>query len=287
MTAQTSTRSELADFLRSRRRQVDPELAGLPMTGRRRTPGLRREEVCLLSGVGLTWYTWLEQGRDIHPSRQVIDALARTLNLSRAEGEYLRALAGYPTTSAEDLVQLPDHGQRVLDALGASPAYATTRDWSIVGWNSAYAHFYAGVVDKSPADRNLLWLLWTDAEVQNLLADWPTDSRRFLATFRAESGAHLHEPIVRTVVDRLHETSTDFAAAWASHDIDRFTSRNRNFNHPMVGPLTLEHHQLTLTDCPDLHLIVYTAKPGSVDERRLKKLSQSHDVGAAVSSPTE
>jgi transcriptional regulator with XRE-family HTH domain len=257
-------RRELAEFLRSRRQHVDPASVGLPGGGARRTPGLRREEVALLSGVSHTWYTWLEQGRDIHPSRQVVDALARTLRMSAAEHDYVLRLTGHGGSStAEPVPGLPAHVQRLLDALGPSPAYAITAGWSIVGWNRAYERLYPGVAEVAPADRNLLWLVFTDPAVRALLGDWTADSRRFLTQFRAEAGARLQDPEVVGLLARLEAASEDFRAGWASHDVDRFTSGERRFEHPGVGTLLLEHHQLTPADAPGLQLVVYTAAEGS------------------------
>jgi transcriptional regulator with XRE-family HTH domain len=270
-----STRAELADFLRSRRRQVDPAGLGVPVSGSRRTPGLRREEVALLSGVSHTWYTWLEQGRDIRPSRQVVDAVARTLQMSPAEHQYVLRLAGHTAAqpSADGAGELPAHAQRLLDALGASPAYVITHDWSIVGWNVAYARFYPGVATTPAADRNLLWVVFTDPYVRDLLGDWTTDSRRFLTQFRAEVGARVHDPAVVDLIARLRQRSEHFRTGWASHDVDRFSSSERRFEHPEVGTLLLEHHQLTLADSPDLQLVVHTAAPGSDSATRLARLS--------------
>jgi hypothetical protein len=159
-----SSRTELADFLRSRRRQVDPSGLGVPVSGSRRTPGLRREEVALLSGVSHTWCTRFEQGRDIRPSRQVVDAVARTLQMSPAEHQYVLRLAGHTAAqpSGTGPGELPPHAQRLLDALGASPAYVITHDWSIVGWNAAHARLYPGVARVPVADGNLLWVVFTD-----------------------------------------------------------------------------------------------------------------------------
>ncbi|WP_222265201.1 helix-turn-helix transcriptional regulator [Modestobacter marinus] len=270
-----SSRTELGDFLRSRRRQLDPSDLGVPVSGSRRTPGLRREEVALLSGVSHTWYTWLEQGRDIRPSRQVVDAVARTLRMSPAEHRYVLRLAGLAAAPATDggNGRLPAHAQRLLDALGDSPAYVITHDWSIVGWNAAYERFYPGVATAVPADRNLLWVVFTDAYVRELLGDWTTDSRRFLTQFRAEVGGRVHDAAVVDLVDRLQQASEHFRAGWASHDVDQFSSSERRFEHPGVGSLLLEHHQLTLADSPDLHLVVYTAVPGSDSATRLARLS--------------
>ncbi|WP_040338260.1 helix-turn-helix transcriptional regulator [Candidatus Blastococcus massiliensis] len=255
-----STRRELAEFLSSRRRQLSPAAVGLPAGANRRTPGLRREEVALLAGVSHTWYTWLEQGRDIRPSRQVIDALARTLRLTTAEREYVLRLSGNePFRGDGGLEAMPAHVQRLMDALGSSPAYAITSSWSIVGWNRAYERLYPGVAELAEADRNLLWVVFTDPAVRRLLGDWTTDSRRFLAQFRAEVGPRLADPEVVDLVTRLQAASPAFREGWASHDVDRFTSTERRFEHPVAGTLVLEHHQLTPADAAGLQLVVYTA----------------------------
>lgn len=255
-----SARRELAEFLGSRRRQLAPADVGLPGGANRRTPGLRREEVALLAGVSHTWYTWLEQGREIRPSLQVMDALARTLRLSAAEREYVLRLSGNdPVRTHEAVDAMPAHLQRLMDSLGASPAYAITSGWSIAGWNEAYERLYPGVAALPVADRNLLWLVFTDPAVRRLLGDWTTDSRRFLAQFRAEVGPRLADPAVADLVTRLQAASPAFREGWASRDVDRFTSTERRFEHPTVGTLVLEHHQLTPADAPGLQLVVYTA----------------------------
>ncbi len=269
-----TARRELAEFLRSRRRQVDPRESGLPAGGARRTPGLRREEVALLSGVSHTWYTWLEQGRDIRPSRQVVDALARTLRMSPAEHGYVLRLTGHGGADpAAAPGGMPGHVQRLLDALGPSPAYAITADWSIAGWNGAYQRLYPGVARVPAAGRNLLELVFTDPAVRALLADWPTDSLRFLTRFRAEVGPRLADPGVVDLVSRLEAASPHFRAGWASHDVDGFTSAERRFEHPDVGTLLLEHHQLTPADAPGLQVVVYTAAAGSETAARLAVLA--------------
>lgn len=271
---QPSARRELAAFLRSRRRQVDPATAGFAPGGARRTPGLRREEVALLSGVSHTWYTWLEQGRDIHPSRQVVDALARTLRMSPAEHEYVLRLAGHDGAAAPGAAEgMPPHVQRLVDALGSSPAYVITASWAIVGWNRAYERLYPGVAEVPAEQRNLLWLVFTDPAVRALLGDWTTDSRRFLTQFRAEVGPRLADREVVDLVARLEAASPHFRAGWASHDVDRFSSSQRRFEHPAVGTLLLEHHQLTPADAPGLQLVVYTAAEGSDAAEKLARMT--------------
>ncbi len=268
-----TARQELAQFLRSRRRQVDPRDTGLPAGGPRRTPGLRREEVALLSGVSTTWYTWLEQGRDIRPSRQVVDALARTLRMSPAEHGYVLRLTGHGGAAPAGPDGMPGHVQRLLDALGTSPAYAITADWSIAGWNRAYERLYPGVAAVPAAERNLLWLVFTDPAVRALLGDWPADSRRFLTQFRAEVGPRLADPAVVDLVARLEAASPHFRAGWASRDVDRFSPAERRFEHPEVGTLVLEHHQLTPADAPGLQVVVYTPAAGSDTAARLAALA--------------
>lgn len=160
-------------------------------------------------------------------------------------------------------MSLPAHAQRLLDALGSSPAYALTPYWSIVGWNRAYEALYPPVATATTQDRNLLWLVFTDPYVRGLLADWRTDSRRFLTQFRAEAGSRVHEPAFADLIGRLQEASEHFRAGWASHDVDQFASTERRFEHPDAGTLMLEHHRLALSDHPDLHLVIYPAAAGA------------------------
>ncbi|NJP93012.1 helix-turn-helix domain-containing protein [Nonomuraea sp. FMUSA5-5] len=261
MSSTADRHRELGSFLRARRARLDPTAVGLPPAGPRRRGGLRREEVATLSGVSATWYTWLEQGRDIQPSRQVLDALARTLRLSPAERSYVLSLAGYaPLPDAAEPAgrTVPGHLQRLLDALAGFPAYAIAPDWTITGWNAAYAALYPNVATVDPGERNLLWLVFTDPYVRDLLPDWETTSRRFLAEFRAEAGPRLGDLARSPIVQRLLATSEVFHAAWQDHHIEGFASRERLFRHPAAGVLRYEHHRLALADQPDLHVVIYT-----------------------------
>lgn len=269
------SRSELADFLRARRGQLARADLGLPPVGRRRTSGLRREEVAALSGVSVTWYTWLEQGRDIHPSRQVLDAVARTLRLSVAEHAYVRSLAGYwapPSDTSPVVESAPAHVQRLMDAMADHPAYSIASDWGITGWNSAYAALYPNIATVPMSDRNLLWLVFTDPYVRTLLPDWEVTSDRFVAEFRAEAGPRLGDPAFAGMVERLLDASDAFRARWERHDIQGFSSRERLFHHPRVGDLRLEHHRLAPSDHPDLHLVIYTPVDDGVTAARLREL---------------
>ncbi|MFC4242919.1 helix-turn-helix transcriptional regulator [Gryllotalpicola reticulitermitis] len=262
MSTDDEQRGELGAFLRTRRQQVDRATFGLPPAARGRTVGLRREEVSYLSGVSMTWYTWLEQGRPISPSRQVLDALAQTLRLTVAEHNYILTLCGLASSrppSGEAVAAAPEHVQRLLDALEDHPAYALAPDWGLAGWNRAYETLYPNVATVTPEQCNLLWLVFTDPSVRTLLDDWEVTSRRFLAEFRAEAGPRLGEPRYLDLVGRLVEASPAFRAGWDSHDISGFQSRERVFHHLQVGRLVFEHHQLRPSDQPDIQLVVYTA----------------------------
>ncbi|BBY60957.1 helix-turn-helix transcriptional regulator [Mycolicibacterium sarraceniae] len=254
-------RAELGAFLRSSRERLGRADFGLPPAGRGRTVGLRREEVSYLSGVSVTWYTWLEQGRDINPSRQVLDALSHTLRLGVPEHRYVLSLAGFaplPARSAGDVEPPPPHLQRFLDAIGDNPAYALTAEWGIAGWNEAYQRLYPNVASTAATERNLLWVVFTDPAVRNLLGDWQLTSQRFLAEFRAEIGSRLGDPAILDLVARLSEASADFRAGWERHDIHGFESRERVFHHPEFGTVRYEHHQLRPSDQPEFQLVVYT-----------------------------
>jgi transcriptional regulator with XRE-family HTH domain len=282
-------REELAAFLRARRTQLDRSAVGLPDGGRRRTAGLRREEVAALSGVSVTWYTWLEQARDVHPSRQVLDALAATLHLSPTEHRYLLSVAGFapgraPESSSED--SAPAHIQHLLDALAGSPAFAIGSDWTISGWNDAYAALYPAVASLPATERNLLWVVFTDPFVRDLLPDWQTTSRRFLAEFRAEAGARLSQPDCRRLIARLHERSPEFREAWSRHDIEGFASRLRTFR-TAVGELEFEHHRLAAADQRDLYVVVYTPTAPTTVERLARLAQTRHRRTLAESAPDE
>jgi transcriptional regulator with XRE-family HTH domain len=268
-------RQELGAFLKARRRQLVRAELGLPPVMGKTATGVRREEISCLSGVSVTWYTWLEQGRQIRPSRQVLDALARTLCLSAAEHGYILSLAGYsapqpvpePSTRAA-----PAHVQRLLESLDGFPAYAITPDWAMWGWNAAYTALYRDLARVPTADRNLLWLIFTDPYLRELMPDWEFMSRRHLAQYRAEAGPRLGHPSFSRPVQRLLQASEAFRAGWESHDIEGFASRERLFRHPVVGDLHLEHHCLAPSDHPHLRLVIYTPVLATDTPQRLRQL---------------
>ncbi|WP_105565903.1 helix-turn-helix transcriptional regulator [Microbacterium halophytorum] len=257
----TPRREELGAFLADRRRAAKRQALGLPPTPRRVHTGLSREEVATLAGVSASWYTWLEQGRDINVSRQVLASVARVLRLTAAEADYVYGLAERDDTApVVRRERIPDHLQRLVDALDF-PAFVVTTDWAILGWNEAYEWLYPRIRTVDPADRNLLWLVYTDPELREMLPDWERDSRRFLAEFRAEAGVRLTGPDHRAVVDRLMAENPEFRAHSAELEVQRFASRRRAFRHRDEGLVEFEHHRLVPSDAVDLHVVMYVRVP--------------------------
>ncbi|HKU28921.1 MAG TPA: helix-turn-helix transcriptional regulator [Arthrobacter sp.] len=268
-------RRELGQFLRDRRGNLVRAELGLPPIGRSRTLGLRREEVASFAAVSVTWYTWLEQGREINASRQVLEAIARVLGLTGAEKSYLLALGGYtpvPTAHAGVVEETPAHLQRLLDTL-EFPAFAVAPDWGIAGWNRAYAGLYSRIASVGLADRNLLWLIFTDPHLREMLPDWEETSRHFVAEFRAEAGARLGSEAHTALINRLVEASPEFAKLWGDRGVERFASRQRVFLHPAVGELIFEQHRLVPSDAPELHLVMYAPVPGTPTSARMRELA--------------
>lgn len=272
----TERQRELAAFLKARRAGLVRADFGLPPLRGGKTLGLRREEVAVLTGVSVTWYTWLEQARDASPSRQVVDALARELRFTPAERAYVLELAGYAGSVEDDEPEapaaLPEHLDRLLKGWRAAPAFALTADWDIVGWNDAYAALYPAVGSAHPGTLNLLRVLFEDESVRRMMPNWAEDICHFVAEYRAEQAVRVSRPSSRGLVERLSATSEEFAALWARHDIERFTSRMRIFEHPRVGLLHLEVHRLRPSDEPGLSIVVYTAVPGVTDLQAFERL---------------
>ncbi len=253
-------RTELAAFLRSQRARLRPGDVGLPEDaepGLRRTPGLRREEVALLSGVGVTWYTWLEQGRKITASEQVVDALARALLLDPDQHRHLRVLAGLATSAGETPVDgaLP-RLRRLVDA--AAPKIASIYDAHLdyVAWNAPYAlirHDPASL----PADRrNLLWMMFADTESRARMVRWEPAARAVLSQFRAAAGRRPGDPRFATLTASLSEVSPEFREWWAAYPVRDFRPATIGIDHPEIGRLDLEMFQLRPVEHPDLLMVL-------------------------------
>jgi transcriptional regulator with XRE-family HTH domain len=278
MSNTSAQQAELASFLRTRRASIRRTDFGLPELRGGRNTGLRREEVAVLAGVSVTWYTWLEQGRRANPSRQVLDAIARELKFTDAEHAYILALGGFgpPVSLDRDRTcAVPDHLSRLLEGWSESPAFAITGSWDIVAWNRAYEALYPGVGDRHLGRRNLLWAVFMDPYVRSMMPEWSTDSAHFVGEFRVDYATHLSGPAMKELVHELRLRSDEFEDVWTRHGIERFSSRMRRFRHPSVGDLALEVHRLVLSDDPNLHLIVYSAVPGVTNVDALATLVES------------
>jgi transcriptional regulator with XRE-family HTH domain len=263
-------RAELAEFLRARRDAVAPEQVGLPRgQGRRRTPGLRREEVAMLAGVSITWYTWLEQGRRINASPEVLTAIGRALRLDEAGSDHLLALA-QPTTAAVAAPQeAPSALVRLIESMEPAPAYVLGPRWEFLAWNAAEARLYPRLVELAGVERNLLWALFADPLTRDLIVDWDIHARQALAEFRAGTTALRGDPELAELVDVLTAASPEFAAWWPEHDVAQFETRLRRFRHPAAGLLTFEYQQLAPLEWPGLRVTCHLPVPGDDSAERL------------------
>jgi transcriptional regulator with XRE-family HTH domain len=262
-------RAELAAFLRAQRDRLRPTDVGLapdPNPGRRRTPGLRREEVAELSGVGVTWYTWLEQARNVTASEQVIDALARALRLDPARRRHLRALAGLATTEGNGDVDLSGARlQRLVDA--AAPAIASIYDVHLdyVAWNVPYQRLRHDPGSLPDDRRNLLWMMFTDSGSRSRLVRWEPAARSVLGQFRAAAGRRPHDTRFAAIVDELSAASPQFRQWWTEYPVRDFRPATITVDHPAIGSLALEMFQLRPVEHPDLLMVVQV--PATSDDR--------------------
>ncbi len=264
-------RVELGEFLRARREVLRPADVGLPPAGRRRTPGLRREEVALLAGVSVTWYTWLEQGRRINASRDVLFALARTLQLDDAGRSHLLALAsGDAVDVVEPVIEAPDAIVRLINSMEPAPAYVLGPRWEIVVWNSSEERLYPLLGDLEPATRNLMWVMFCEPQARVLMADWEDRARSTLAEFRASTTLLVDDPVMIDLVERVSARSREFAMWWPQHDVAGFQTRLRRYNHPRAGALVFEYQQLIPSEWPHLRVICQLPIPGDDSAQRLR-----------------
>lgn len=263
-------RDELAAFLRARRESLRPEDVGLPPGRSRRTPGLRREEIALLAGVSVTWYTWLEQGRPINASADVLGALARCLRLDEAGRQHLMALATRTNDDpAPEVDGAPDALVRLITSMEPAPAYVLGPRWEFLAWNTAQARLYPMIERLEGAERNLLWVIFAEPSARRLVADWPVQARRTLAEFRAGTASLRNDPQVQSLVERLRAESANFAEWWAQQDVAGFQTRVRHYHHEWAGELAFEYQQLTPSEWPGLKVVCQLPIPGDDSADRL------------------
>jgi transcriptional regulator with XRE-family HTH domain len=269
-------RRELAQFLRTRRERIVPQHVGLPPGTRRRTPGLRREELALLAGIGATWYTWLEQGRAITVSGQVLESLARVLQLDADERAHLFILARQQLPADPlPLTQTIDSAlQLILDTMGIYPAWVLSPRWDIIAWNQAACRMLGDFGAMTSRERHLLWLLFTDPQYRAMAVDWEREAQSFLALFRASTQRYVGEAWLTELIHDLEQVSPAFREWWSCHDVQEVQAQHKHLIHPLVGLLVLQAKTFQVADHPDLQMIIYTPVPGTGTAAKLAVLSE-------------
>ncbi|MGW4795118.1 helix-turn-helix transcriptional regulator [Nonomuraea sp. NPDC004297] len=261
-------REQLRDYLRARRARLTPADVGMATAGRRRTPGLRREEVAVLAGVGVSWYTWLEQGRDINVSAEVLDAIGRALRLTGPERAHLYLLAGLnppPAGPARDAEVTPEL-RRLLDAWTPRPAILRDRHWNLIAINAATRDVF-GYDD---TDHNCLVSFFTNARYRGMHVQWASVAPAVVAAFRADAGHAPGDPGFGRLVADLSAVSPEFAELWARHEVGAPAHTVKAVRHPEAGELFFDLTTLTLPDRPGWHLELYDPRPGTAE--RLAKV---------------
>ena len=259
---QLDRRQELGAFLRSRRERVTPDEVGLPQTGRRRTPGLRREELALLAGISATWYTYLEQGREIRASEQVLESLASVLRLNGHERDHLLHLAGHhtPPTDPEPFEPLTTEVASVPLLLRPHPAYIIDGNYDVLTHNQPAADLFPNLT--APTDRPPNFLRWVFLEplARDVLADWEPEARGLLARLRTLAGRHPTDPRYTRLVDELHEHSPEARSWWPRYEVQARHSGRKRLRPPgRTTPVTYTYTAFHLAEQPEQTLVIYFA----------------------------
>lgn len=259
----------LGTFLRDRRMRLDPATFGFP-TGRRRTPGLRREEVAQRANISPTWYTWLEQGRGGAPSADVLERIATGLMLTEPEREHLHILAfGHPPEARyrEPENIITPRLQRVLDAIPDCPAMIRTATWDVIAWNRAAATLLMDYAALPPRERNILRLMFSDSRVRAAQEDWLSVARFVVGAFRADAARAGAGAEIRQLVEELSQMSPEFAALWRDNEVVGHGEGVKRLHHPELGAIELEFSTFAVEGRPDLNMMVYTPATPEVAER--------------------
>lgn len=257
----STRRKALGEFLRGARARSSPQAHGLPAGARRRTPGLRREELAQLCGISATWYTWIEQGRDISVSADVWRRLAEVLGLARAERHYLFDLAecADPDGPHQEVAALPDGLADCVDSIRC-PAYILDRCWNLLARNAALLHVFDGWPDRS-AQPNLLRYIFLDPAARALVVDWEQRASRVVAEFRADAGPHAGDPDIQALVADLRAGSPLFAHWWTRHTVVDREGGLREFQHPREGLLQFRQFTFRLATRQDCKLVMLLDGP--------------------------
>lgn len=265
--------TSLGSYLKDRRTRLDPVALGFSAT-RRRTPGLRREEVAQRANISATWYTWLEQGRGGAPSAHVLNRIAHALMLTEVEREhvFILGLGRSPEIRYQPVNGITPRLQRVLDAMDASPAIVRTATWDVVAWNCAAAAVLTDYEALPPKERNVLRLMFMNPRVQAAQFDWESVARFVVAVFRADAARAGAAAEMQSLVEELCQSSPEFASMWRDNDVRDFGEGVKRLRHPVIGVLALEYSSFAVDGRPDLAMVVYN--PVSVsDAERIRSLT--------------
>ncbi|MER7706012.1 helix-turn-helix transcriptional regulator [Kitasatospora sp. NPDC097605] len=278
-------RTELSEFLRSRRARLRPADVGLPdYGGRRRVPGLRREELAQLAGVSTAYYVRLEQGHGENVSTAVLDAIARALRLDAAERDHLRRITqparrspGRSRSARPQRVR-PEL-QQLLDAMDGVPAYVLGRRLDVIAWNRLGNALVGDVAALPPEQRNLAWLVFLDRASRELYLDWESKANDLVGMLRLDAGRDPDDPRLASLIGELSVKSEDFRRLWAAHDVRDKGHGVKELHHPVVGRLTLRYETFRLAGDPDQVLVAYHAAPGSPSAESLRLLASWSATG--------
>jgi transcriptional regulator with XRE-family HTH domain len=255
-------RQALADFLYTRRARLTPAEVGLSNGRRRRTPGLRREEVAELANIGVSWYTSLEQGRAVRASEQVLDSLAQALRLNADERRHLFTLAQPPEPQRSLPPEEPNPAlQRMVELLDPNPAYVLGRRWDVLAWNCAADLVFGVSIERPPHGRNVIWRLFSDPPLNADHPDADDLARTLVAQFRADSARYPGDPWFTVLIDDLLRTSAMFREYWAQHDVLTITNCHKEIQHSKLGHLEFDRVSLREPGDADLKVIIYMALP--------------------------
>ncbi|UYM07139.1 helix-turn-helix transcriptional regulator [Solicola gregarius] len=279
--ASDSRRTSLAEFLRTRRERITPDDVGLPSGGRRRTPGLRREEVAQLAGVGVTWYTWLEQGRRINASVQVLDAIARTLRMDPQERWHLLQLAGVAVSAETSVTAVPDSVEAILRQLEPFPACVLSERYDILAYNRAYRFMVGDLDTVDPSERNHAWLFFTNAYWGGMCLNRGPAARHLVNMLRAAMAPHLDDPLWTSLVSRLREASEEFDALWKRHDVTSLALPEKSFRSP-YGDLHLRGTRMSVGVDGLNRMLVYSPR----DDETIARLERLCAEGVPADTRT-
>ncbi|PGT76084.1 transcriptional regulator [Priestia megaterium] len=275
MLSDKERRRELGDFLKVRRERLSPGDFNLPIGARRRAKGLRREEVSQLAGIGITWYTWLEQGRDIQVSSEVLEAISRIFTLNKEEKEHLFLLGNQPLPSAtvkNERENIDRVVKNLLSQLGHCPAYVTDEKLNIVDWNKAAIKVFGDFNEMDERNRNAVWRCFTSKEYQNLFQNWEDHAQRLIAQFRLAYTRFVGDEWFKTIISELSEESPHFYEWWSNHEVLGTPCGKKTIIHPMVGEMIMDHITLQVYDAPELKVTVYQPRQENETEEKMERL---------------